>query len=398
MNIVYLSHRVPYPPNKGEKIRTFHQIKYLSERGHKLEVFSPVADAKDVTDLQQLTSLHCKNAYYSSAPGRLALVKGLLTNKPLSVTHFYTKKLQRQFDDLISKGNIDAVVCTSSSMAEYVFRSKVKSIAEITLVMDFMDMDSDKWRQYQKLKPFPLSLIYRREANLISQYEKRIHELFNAALFISQTEVDLFLTSSKDLGKLHVLGNGMDTDTFQPSKNAKPKSGPIFLFTGVMDYLPNEDAVTWFVESAWTSIKKKYPEAQFYIVGMNPSPKVEALKRFPGIFVTGFVEDICEYYDKAHFFIAPFRLARGVQNKILQAFACGLPTITTTLGSEGINCNDGEHVLIADSIEEMLRKVDWLVVNQETEAVNLGRKAHELVKSEFSWEGKLAKLESLLSR
>lgn len=400
MNIVFLAHRVPFPPNKGEKIRTFHQIQYLAQRGHHLHVFAPVSGDDDIRLLQELGRRHCQTTGHAPNPGRISYLWGLLTGQAISVVNFYSRSLQQQFDELLARQQVDAIVCTSSSMAEYVFRSRALSNAQgarPVLVMDFMDLDSDKWRQYEELKGFPLSLVYRREARLIARYEQRIHETFDAAMFISQAEVDLFLRHNPNLGKLHVVGNGLDTDTFRPATTPKPAKGPVMLFTGVMDYLPNEDAVVWFVEGIWQQIRARYPDATFYIAGMNPSAKVQALQKYPGVIVTGFVDDIMEYFDKAHLFVAPFRIARGVQNKVLQAFACGLPTITTSMGCEGIPCRDQEHVLVANTLEQTREKIDWAMTHPD-EAKRIGQNAAALVLRDFSWDGKLAALETILGQ
>lgn len=397
MKIVYLCHRTPYPPNKGERIRTFHQIEYLHRRGHEVFVFAPISGDEDLLNLRELEAHYCTKALSGKAPKRTALLLSLLKGEALSVGNFYSKQLQGQLDQFLATTEADAVVCTSSSMADYVFRSKSIDISgpRPCLIMDFMDLDSDKWRQYSAIKGFPLNLIYQREAKLIQQLERRIHQSFDSCLFISQAEVDLFLSSNPDLGKLQVIANGLDTNTFKPCAGNKPSSGPNLLFTGVMDYLPNEDAVVWFADSAWATLKQRHPDATFFIAGMNPSPKVMALANKPGIVVTGFVDDIVQYYDQAHIFIAPFRLARGVQNKVLQAFACGLPTITTPMGCEGIDCSHGNEVIVADTIDEMLNQIDWLIEHPEA-ARQIGDKAMKLIHSEFSWEGKLADFERIL--
>lgn len=398
MKILYLCHRTPFPPNKGERIRTFHQIEYLHRKGHEISVFALTFEASDADNLKALEGRHCHRTFHAPAPGRLALVSALLTGIALSVNNFYSRRLQASLDQFLANHPVDAIVCTSSSMAAYVFRSKainLESGQRPTLVMDFMDLDSDKWRQYQTLKGLPLSLIYGREARLIARLERKIHQQFDAGLFISQAEVDLFLKQNPDLGKLHVIANGLDTSTFKPATAPKPAKGPVLLFTGVMDYLPNEDAVTWFVDSAWTTLKQRHPDARFYIAGMNPSARVKALARHPDVEVTGFVDDIRFYFDQAHIFIAPFRLARGVQNKVLQAFACALPTITTPMGCEGINCEAGRDVLVAETIDEMLAHIDWLVANPDL-ARQIGTNAMQLILDNFSWDSQLASFETLL--
>lgn len=397
MKIVYLCHRTPYPPNKGERIRTFHQIEYLRRQGHDITILVPADHPDDLENLKTLKEAYGCETVNAPTPGRLALVKALLTGDALSVSNFYSKELQKKFDDFLTSKSVDSVVCTSSSMASYVFRSDRfgKLEKSPSLVMDFMDLDSDKWHQYQSLKPLPISLIYKREARLISQLELSIHDNFDCCIFISQAEIELFLKNTESLEKLRVIANGLDTDTFKPSANSKPSHGPNLLFTGVMDYLPNEDAVIWFVENAWDELKQRYPNARFYIVGMNPSQQVRSLGKRAGITVTGYVEDIMQYYDQAHIFIAPFRLARGVQNKVLQAFACALPTITTPMGCEGIDCEAGKEVLVANDTSEFIQHIDW-IMNHPQQAEELGTQAMTLIRESFSWDGKLQDFEGLL--
>ena len=364
MEIVFLSHRVPFPPNKGEKIRTYYQVKHLAAQGHKVVVFSPVENEEDIGNAQQLKQALCEEVIYHRKPNALSHLKGLATNKPLSVTNFHSQGLQQKLEQYLSSNRVNAIICTSSSMAEYVFKLDKQYLDNTRLIMDFMDLDSDKWHQYTQMKPFPMNSVYQREAKLLSAYEQRIHREFDASFFISKNEVDLFLKTEQDLGKLHVVANGLDTSSFQPVDN-KPATGPNLLFTGVMDYLPNIDAVCWFVENVWPALREKLPEAKFFIAGMNPSSKVKALESYPGVVVTGFVDDIRPYFDQAHIFVAPFRIARGVQNKVLQAFASGLPTVGTVMAAEGINCNNGEHMLITESAEDMLNSIVWLTTQQK---------------------------------
>ena len=399
MNILFLSHRVPFPPNKGEKIRTYHQIKYLAELGHQVAVLAPFENTKDKEDLTALANKHCSDTYGTPIHSQLAMIKGLLLGQPLSVAAFYHRKLQKKLDHKLENEVIDTIICSSSSMAHYIFKSKVLSKLspdkKPTLIMDFMDLDSDKWKQYTRIKPFPLNLIYQREAKLIQKLESEVHSKFDHCLFISNSEISLFLESNKNLGKLHAIGNGINTQEFKPSTTAKPAEGPVILFTGVMDYLPNEDAVIWFVEEGWNHLKTLYPNARFYIAGMNPSSKVKALESYEGVTVTGFVDNIHTYFDKAHYFIAPFRLSRGVQNKVLQAFACGLPTITTPSGIEGIECKPGTHVVVKNTIMEMVSCIDQLEKNNEKKH-SLGQNAAKLILETYSWESMLSPLKKLI--
>jgi sugar transferase (PEP-CTERM/EpsH1 system associated) len=399
LKILFLAHRVPYPPNKGEKIRTFNQIKHLHEKGHSVFICAPIDEPADHENLKILTKKYCTQAQGAKKAGLLRLIKGLLKNQPLSVANFYSNALQLQTDAIISEQDVDTIICSSSSMAEYVLKSASLNHPEKPqpkLIMDFMDLDSDKWLQYQKLKPFPMKFIYKREAKLLFQYEQKIHRRFDACLFISQAEVDLFQKRDKNLGKVSVVANGLDTNYFKPNLAKKSTAGPILLFTGVMDYFPNIDAVEWFVKNAWPDIKNRWTDAQFIIAGMNPTPKIIALEKNEGIIVTGFVEDIREYYNQADFFVAPFQIARGVQNKVLQAFACGLPVIGTSMAFEGISCHDKKDMLVANTPKEYSDSLQHLIEDKELKA-HLSRSALDLVTNHYSWSGCLKNLDEVLN-
>lgn len=400
MEILVLSHRLPYPPNKGEKLRTFYQIAELAKQGHQITVYSPrdtEDDDKNCKQFNQLENISSELFPLAFKPLRLAL--GFLKGESLSAANFHSDALQNKFDQVLLSSQFDVILCSSSAMAKYISHSSVfASLAtKPKLLMDFMDLDSDKWRQYAESSGFPMGWLYSREAKKVGDLEAFSQANFDACYFISEAEVELFGSATKTTDNVHVLGNGLNTEEFYPANPApelKPDA-PVFIFTGVMDYKPNVDAVLWFVESCWHAVIEKYPNAEFIVAGMNPSPKIEALKSQPGITVTGFVDEILPYYHKANYFVAPFRLARGVQNKVLQAFACGLPVITTPMGAEGINCSDGEHLLLASEPEQFLAAIEQLNQSQELRE-SLSQNALELIIREFSWEGKLKPLSQLL--
>lgn len=399
MNIVVLAHRVPFPANKGEKIRTFNQVKSLASLGHKIHLFAPYDSEEELLNFAALKDTCCKSTW----PFRLSskyrrLLSGFLFNKPLSVANFYDNSLQKGFDKFLVEYQVDAILCTASSMAEYVFNSQVlnKTQRKPILIMDFMDVDSDKWGQYQKNSRFPMSWIYAREQQLVSQFERQTAEYFDKCYLIAQAEVSLFKDKVFDCNNVDVLGNGLDTKSFYPSVNKKQNPQPVLLFTGVMDYKPNVDAVLWFVEHCWQAILVHFPQAKFVIAGMNPVKDVSALAQVQGIEVTGFVEDILPYYQAADIFIAPFRLARGVQNKVLQAFSCALPVVSTPMGAEGINCIPETNILIAAEPKEFVQQVCRLASNHEL-ARQIGIDALQLIEHDYSWEGQLAPLISFLN-
>jgi sugar transferase (PEP-CTERM/EpsH1 system associated) len=398
VNILLLSHRVPFPPNKGEKIRTVYQLKCLSELGHQIHLFSPYEDKADLAHLNTLGKTLCTTV--NAAPLKhktLRLVKGIAKNQSLSIANFYDKNLQQHVDLFLSDNTVDAILCTASSVAEYIFKSSVlKTInKKPLLIMDFMDVDSDKWGQYKQNSAFPMSMIYAREQHLLSKYEKKIVEQFDACYLIAQAEVTIFNQQVSQNNNLHVMGNGIDTIAFYPAKEKIANPNPIFLFTGVMDYKPNVDAVVWFAEQCWGDIIGQHPKAKFIIAGMNPNKDVMKLVELTGVEVTGFVDDILPYYHQADVFVAPFRLARGVQNKVLQAFSCALPVISTPMGAEGIICQPDRDILIASSPEQFIKQANQLIAQPEI-ADTIGQSALQIIQQHYSWPSQLLPLLNLL--
>jgi len=400
LKVLILSHRVPYPPNKGEKLRTYHQIKHFINSGHNVCVCTPVDSEDDLNNVVLLEkTLNISVIYAKPVNHALRLIKGLLFFKPLSVSNFYCTGLQKRLDYTIKNEHYDAILCTSSSMAEYIFKSTTlpsyRAKNKLTLIMDFMDLDSDKWRQYSCSSRWPMSWVYKRENRFLSNYELQIQQAFDHCFFISQNEVDLFHKLTDPTDNVRVLGNGIDTEEFYPANTPPNNTDPVFIFTGVMDYKPNIEAVHWFVDNAWELITSKYPHSRFIIAGMNPVDSIVSLCDIAGIEITGFVEDMLPYYHTADYFVAPFTIARGVQNKILQAFACGLPVITTSMGAEGISCTNGKDVMIAQTGNEFLEAIVKLQENSSFK-YQITSSALHLIKDVYSWEGQLKPLDTVL--
>jgi len=407
MNVLLLAHRVPYPPNKGEKIRTFHHLSFLLEQGHNVTVVTPLNNSKDKDFAKQLSAKLSVPIVHTALPPKLIRIsKGILQGLPLSIANFHTSQLQKKVNQLLISNTPDVVMCTSSAMAAYILSAttmeKIRG-KNIRLVMDFMDLDSLKWRQYSECKPWPMSMLFNREATLLSQFEQRVLTEFDASLFVTADEKSL-LHSDKELSKkVHVVSNGVDTNMYHhsPEESAYRKnssiSGPVLLFTGVMDYFPNEDAVVWFTEQVWPAIKENYPQARFIIAGMQPSRKIQALAKIDGIEVTGYVDDILSFYQQADIMVAPFRVARGIQNKILQAMACGLPVVTSTAGAVGIKCEPGKDLLVASGAADYISEIDRLLTDKQhwKSVRDAGLK---LVTLNYSWDTENTKLEYILSR
>ncbi len=400
MRILFIAQRLPFPPNKGEKIRTFHQISFLTELRHTLTVFSPLHSPDEAKAAQAFALAHDVTVQSFSLPHKvLRWLKGILSGKPLSVANFYSAHLQLVFNQAISDELFDVIICTSSSLSEYVFRSPALRLqinkARPLLLMDFMDVDSDKWFQYARSANLLMKWVYGREGKLMSEYETRILANFDHCFLISSNEVELFQKCHVKTSNLHVLGNGIDTSKYYPVTHKHNVPGPIYLFVGVMDYKPNVDAVLWFVKNAWPAIIDSFPDARFIIAGMNPTQSVSNLAGDSAIEVTGFVDEILPYFHQADYFVAPFTIARGVQNKILQAFACGLPVIASPMGAEGIACTDGEHIMLALNGQDYLQATNTLENDPELKK-SLISNALELIETTYSWKGQLEPLERII--
>lgn len=401
MHIVYLSHRVPYPPDKGEKIRTYHQILFLMNLGHKVTVLAPIENEGEKKLAERLSKKLGVNVITRSLSFHgLRKAMALLKGEAMSFRHFYSPALRKDLDAINNSQKLDAIICTSAPMAKYLTQSPnliaKHDSGSTKWLMDFMDLDSEKWQQYHRVANGIMRWIYAREAKLIRNEELKIYDGFDTAFFISQNEVDLFSQFLVDNVKLHAAGNGLDTTQFYPPTNPVKTVNPVFLFTGVMDYKPNEDAVLWFFDAIWPDVVRQWPNAKYIIAGMQPSGKIKALGNQPGVTVTGYVEDMLPFFHGATMFVAPFRLARGVQNKILQAFACGLPVVTTSKGAEGINCQHKKHLLVGDTEQEILKHIKYLVEHQDFARI-MASEALNLIRQSYSWEGQLKVLDNALS-
>ncbi len=402
MNILFLAHRIPYPPDKGDKIRSFNEIKYLSKTNNIYlgTTLDQKNDEKYITELRQ----YCREIHAVYFSKKNKLLKGLLCKTAFSVSHFYNSSLQNYVDKTLREKKIDVVICFCSTMAEYIFRTplfKERKMGNVKLIMDYVDLDSDKWHQYARYTRFPLNLLYKMENKRLFKYEIRINQSFHHSVFISKREVAIFKKLYPEAGNVHVITNGVDCDYFTPrqiknnSQHATHNSQPILVFTGVMDYFANEDGVNWFCNNIYNRIKTEIPDVQFYIVGNRPTKTIRKLSQINGVTVTGFVDDIRKYYWMANVCVIPLRIARGLQNKVLEAMATGNAVVATSNATNGIICNKNADIVISDGEETFAREVVSLLKN-ENRRKEMGIRAMENVHLNYSWETNLKKFEELL--
>lgn len=395
MRILFLSHRLPYPPNKGDKIRSYHLLAHLAAR-HEVHLACPIDDA---TDLDHVASLRSRVASVGHAriDGLLARLQrplALATNEPVSVRAFYSRALQQHVDDLLERLPFDCVFAFSGPMAEYCFRSRhwQGRMRSIRKLMDLIDVDSAKWSDYAARSAGWRRWVYRREARLLAAYETRIAAEFDTLFLVTEAEKNA-LPPGLPAHKVLALLNGVDLDFFTP---APISPAPCVVFTGVMDYWPNVEGVSWFVQEVWPLVRARHPDARLDIVGSKPDSRVQALAQASGVRVTGFVPDVREYIAAGRVCIAPLRIARGVQNKVLEAMAMARPVVCTSQALEGIPAVPGRHVLVADNAAAYADAVSRLLEPTD-EARQIGAAARACVETHHRWDATLAPLDRLLA-
>lgn len=351
MKILFACHRLPFPPNRGGKIRPFHMIEHLS-RKHEVVVAS-LAHTEE--ELHEGTGLkdHCAEVIAEVLPSStrwLQACRALPTSKPSSVAYFSSARLQQRINQAWQKGGFDVAMVHCAFMGHY-----VAGLRGGFRILDYGDLDSAKWFDYVKYHNFPLSMGYQIEAQKLRREEKALAPKFDRCIFTTQGELEEFKTLNVTV-PCTVIPNGVDFEHFQA--RAEPaKDSFAIVFLGRMDYFPNVDGVQYFVAQILPLIRKEVPQASLRIVGSNPTRSVRNLSKIPGISVTGYVSDVRPYLQDAAVAVAPLRIARGTQNKILQFLSMGIPVVASPEAARGVQAVPGTHLSVAGSPEEFARSV-----------------------------------------
>lgn len=389
MKILYLVHRLPYPPNKGDKVRSYHLLKHLAAR-HEVHLGSFIDDPDDEQHLPRVREL-CADlhvARLNPRTAKLLSLRGLLSGEALSLPYYRDAGLQAWVDDRVARVGFDAVVVFSGVMAQYV-------PAGLRRLVDFVDVDSAKWRDYAPEHAWPMSWLYRREFSKLLAFEQRVAARADCSFFVTDNEVALFreLSPGSDL-RLAALGNGVDADFFAPDAACASPFAPgelPLVFTGAMDYWPNVDAVTWFAREMLPALRERFPALRFHIVGRSPAPAVQALAS-DIVNVTGTVPDVRPYLQHAAAVVAPLRLARGLQNKVLEAMAMARPVVAAGTCVRAIAADAQPGLISADDVEGYVNSVAALLADPAS-ADAAGRAARTFVLGAYSWDAHLAGLD-----
>lgn len=393
MKLLFLCQRVPYPPNKGERIRAYHQIRWLA-RNHEVHLVALAESAAEAAGAEELEKI-CASVSVFSHDRRVANARAGLaaaTGGPLTPAYFYSTRLVRHIRQIARHGPPEAVVACSSSMAQY-----ARLLEGIPRVLDLVDVDSAKWREFATDASLPWRFVYGLEARRLQAFEREQVAAFDRVAVTTGRELEkLRAFSSTD--NAFVLRQGVDVESYQPEERQEAEV-PTLVFTGQMDYLPNVAAVTHFGHKIFPSLRRRRPTLEFYIVGRRPSPTVQSLSTIAGIRVTGEVPDVRPYLNRAWAFVAPLRVSMGVPTKILEAMAAGLPAVATEAAARGLadaGVQDGRDLLVGDDNGGFAGVVDRLLSERHLRE-RIGAGGRRFVCRSYSWEHTARQLEDVLA-
>jgi len=396
--ILFLAHRVPFPPNRGDKIRAHHLLEALSRIApvHVGCLAESAEDRAGIADLARIAASHC--APPRTKPLVLAGLEAVATGKPVSLTAFHSPTLERWVRDTIAGRPIGAVVVFSGQMGQYVpaaYRGRV--------IIDLCDVDSAKFAQYAANGE--RVWLNAREARLLAREEERLGTRADATILITQAEAALYRAGLKhpESVNVQVIGNGIDAAFFNPESTAPhaamaARTGPHFTFTGQMDYRPNEQAAIWAIQHLLPALRAHWAGAEVHIVGRNPTPALLALKDRAGATIWGEVPDVRPFIAASHAVIAPLMIARGVQNKVLEAMAMARPVLLTPEAATGIAAKDDTDWLIAPADPAAMAARAAGLLDTPGRAETMGTAARRFVLDHHAWDAMLAPLGHLLER
>jgi sugar transferase (PEP-CTERM/EpsH1 system associated) len=390
MRILFLCHRVPYPPDKGEKIRAFHMIRALARR-HRVHVLT-LADGP-LPDLAPLEALCEKvEVFPMSRPAayiRAAL--GSLRPRPLTLSFFHSAEMAARMRELARSERFDVMVVYCSGIASY-----AALMPDVPAVLDMVDVDSEKWAQYARFAPLALRPVYALEARRLRRYETSLGERFQRIFLATGNETRLYKAFAPK-ARVETVLSGVDFDFFHPMD--LPKSPhPSLVFTGQMDYFANVDGVVQFSREVFPRLRQRFPDLELLVVGRAPVAAVRDLAEMPGIVVTGAVGDVRPFLARSWAFVAPLRIAQGVQNKVLEAMASNVPVVCSERVLGGLSdggFRSGRDVLAASSNEEMERAVTSMIEDSSLRE-RLAGAARQRLLATYRWTQNMERLEDLV--
>ena len=390
MKVLFVCHRVPFPPKRGGKIRPFNIIRHLQGLGHEVTVASLARSRAEADEAEGLAE-HCSKRLIEIVDDRTAwprMIAWLPTTRPSSFGYFFSPRLKSRIDAELATGGYDLIFVHCSSVAPYVADARAK-----LKIIDFGDMDSQKWREYSQHKPFPLSAGYWLEAVKLERTERLLAGQFDLATCTTRAEMES-LKALGASGTTDWFPNGVDASFFQPSGQAYEPD--LVSFVGRMDYFPNQQAVTTFCSDVLPELIRRRPGTRFEIVGADPSPEIRELGKIAGVTVTGSVPDVRPFVTRAALTVAPLEIARGTQNKILESMAMGVPVVCSRQAVGGVDAIPGEHLLAYDTREHFIEAI--LTILQSTDRrAQLAAAGRARVLSHHSWPASMQRMDALIA-
>ena len=390
MKILYVCHRFPFPPKRGGKIRPFNMIRHLSAH-HEVTVASLARSPEEAREGQGIAPFcaHFEMAQVSGPFQAARMLFRLPTWTPSSMGYFYSRELARRIRELIAEQRFDLIFVHCSSVAQY-----VAHVGDVPKILDFGDMDSQKWLEYVRHKPFPLSAGYWLEGHKMLREEKRLARLFDVCTATTRAEWET-LESYRSARATDWFPNGVDHAYFAPDGSGYDTD--TVSFVGRMDYYPNQECMFDFCANVLPRIRAKRANTKLLIIGADPPPAIRRLGELAGVTVTGSVPDVRPYVRSSALMVAPLNIARGTQNKILEAMALGVPVVTSSAAAAGVDARAPEHFLVADTHSEQADAVLRILANRgERERLASAGRARML--SHHDWGRSMQRLDKLIER
>lgn len=389
MRILFLSHRFPYPPTFGSKVRAFNVIRHLSQQ-HEVTVLSLVRSAVEAEQAWGIDRFcaghHAVRVHNVVQVAKIAAT--LASPMTGSEAFFHSAALQREVDRQIDRRSYDFIFAHCSAVGRY-----VEHVQGVPKLIDFCDVDSLKWRDYLAFKPWPLTLGYRWEAWRVAVAERRIASHFDRVTVATQEEANS-LADSGVVERVDWFPNGVDVDYFQPSAEAFDPN--LISFVGRMDYFPNVQCMVEFCADVWPALRRDRPGLRLQIVGAAPSAAVLALASVEGITVTGSVPDVRPFVQRSALTLTPLKIARGTQNKILESMAMAVPVVSSSIAARGVDAVAGEHLLVADAPGELAETIQR-VLNDPVERGRLARAGRARMLSHYAWPNAMQRLDGIVA-
>lgn len=390
--ILYVTHRVPYPPDKGDRIRTYHTLRYLAQT-HQVYLAS-LADEPVTGETHDVLDALCENVAIVPIANKwrkLRMAWSVLSGGIASLTAFRSSEVSRIIESWAKEIRFDLAIASASSVAPYLAN---KALRTVPALVDLVDVDSEKWLNYSAQSSFPRNWVYYREGTNLRVYEKQLSTWVQGVLLVSDSESELF-HGIAPAARIFTVTNGVDLDYFQPMQRSTIEKKCAFI--GALDYHPNVDAVCWFSTEVWPELRKKHPNSIFQIVGRRPVSAVLALGKLPGIEVVGQVPDVRPYLQEAAVVVAPLRIARGLQNKVLEAMAMAKPIVASPEALAGLQHHTVSPAIQAVTLEQWLSAIDHLFADSNR-CQELGRQGRAYVETHYHWNRCLEPLQQLIEK